>query len=60
LESQIDNFEAELEGLSVKKGKSKPPRLVCCSIGNIIYGTDDLSISESLDLCCSYLMTFDN
>jgi len=28
LESQIDNFEAELEGLSVKKGKSRPPRLV--------------------------------
>ncbi|XP_061355253.1 uncharacterized protein LOC133299787 isoform X2 [Gastrolobium bilobum] len=27
LESQIDSFEAELEGLSVKKGKSKPPRL---------------------------------
>ncbi|XP_027359293.1 CCR4-NOT transcription complex subunit 3-like isoform X5 [Abrus precatorius] len=27
LESQIENFEAELEGLSVKKGKSKPPRL---------------------------------
>ncbi|XP_024023499.1 CCR4-NOT transcription complex subunit 3 isoform X4 [Morus notabilis] len=28
LESQIDNFEAELEGLSVKKGKTRPPRLV--------------------------------
>ncbi|XP_049358753.1 general negative regulator of transcription subunit 3 isoform X3 [Solanum verrucosum] len=28
LESQIDNFEAELEGLSVKKGKQRPPRLV--------------------------------
>ncbi|KAL9323888.1 hypothetical protein ACSQ67_008745 [Phaseolus vulgaris] len=28
LESHIDNFEAELEGLSVKKGKSKPPRLI--------------------------------
>lgn len=27
LESQIDNFEAELEGLTVKKGKSRPPRL---------------------------------
>ncbi|WZZ38565.1 hypothetical protein YC2023_034824 [Brassica napus] len=27
LESQIDSFEAELEGLSVKKGKSRPPRL---------------------------------
>eukprot|EP00249_Psilotum_nudum_P021865 c28285_g1_i2 orf=637-3519(-) len=27
LESQVDTFEAELEGLSVKKGKSKPPRL---------------------------------
>ncbi|KAK2638166.1 hypothetical protein Ddye_025961 [Dipteronia dyeriana] len=27
LESQIDNFEAEIEGLSVKKGKSRPPRL---------------------------------
>ncbi|XP_061358288.1 uncharacterized protein LOC133302510 isoform X2 [Gastrolobium bilobum] len=27
LESQIDSFEAELEGLSVKKGKNKPPRL---------------------------------
>ncbi|RYR04553.1 hypothetical protein Ahy_B06g084312 isoform E [Arachis hypogaea] len=27
LESQIDNFEAELEGLSVKKGKNRPPRL---------------------------------
>lgn len=28
LESQIDNFEAELEGLTVKKGKTRPPRLV--------------------------------
>ncbi|KAG7029158.1 CCR4-NOT transcription complex subunit 3, partial [Cucurbita argyrosperma subsp. argyrosperma] len=28
LESQIDNFEAEMEGLSVKKGKSRPPRLI--------------------------------
>uniref|UniRef100_A0A9I9E0S4 General negative regulator of transcription subunit 3 n=1 Tax=Cucumis melo TaxID=3656 RepID=A0A9I9E0S4_CUCME len=28
LESQIDNFEAEIEGLSVKKGKARPPRLV--------------------------------
>ncbi|KAL2335079.1 hypothetical protein Fmac_016292 [Flemingia macrophylla] len=27
LESQIDSFEAELEGLSVKKGKNRPPRL---------------------------------
>ncbi|KAM3690500.1 hypothetical protein ACB098_09G128900 [Castanea mollissima] len=27
LESQIDSFEAELEGLSVKKGKTRPPRL---------------------------------
>ncbi|KAL4591799.1 hypothetical protein LXL04_004771 [Taraxacum kok-saghyz] len=27
LESQIDSFEAELEGLSVKKGKARPPRL---------------------------------
>ncbi|KAM7269054.1 hypothetical protein ACFE04_024551 [Oxalis oulophora] len=27
LESQIDNFEAELEGLTVKKGKTRPPRL---------------------------------
>uniref|UniRef100_A0A1D1XR52 CCR4-NOT transcription complex subunit 3 n=1 Tax=Anthurium amnicola TaxID=1678845 RepID=A0A1D1XR52_9ARAE len=27
LESQIDNFEAEIEGLSVKKGKTKPNRL---------------------------------
>ncbi|CAI8613590.1 unnamed protein product [Vicia faba] len=27
LESQIDNFEAELEGLTVKKGKNRPPRL---------------------------------
>ncbi|XP_021725144.1 general negative regulator of transcription subunit 3-like isoform X2 [Chenopodium quinoa] len=27
LESQIDNFEAEMEGLSVKKGKARPPRL---------------------------------
>ncbi|RWR82163.1 general negative regulator of transcription subunit 3-like protein isoform X3 [Cinnamomum micranthum f. kanehirae] len=27
LESQIDNFEAELEGLFVKKGKTRPPRL---------------------------------
>ncbi|XP_075510348.1 uncharacterized protein LOC142546488 isoform X3 [Primulina tabacum] len=27
LESQIDSFEAEVEGLSVKKGKSRPPRL---------------------------------
>lgn len=28
LESQIDSFEAEIEGLSVKKGKTRPPRLV--------------------------------
>ncbi|XWS58281.1 hypothetical protein CRYUN_Cryun08bG0020400 [Craigia yunnanensis] len=28
LESQIDIFEAELEGLSVKKGKTRPPRLI--------------------------------
>lgn len=28
MESQIDNFEAEVEGLSVKKGKTRPPRLV--------------------------------
>ncbi|CAJ2672142.1 unnamed protein product [Trifolium pratense] len=27
LESQIDSFEAELEGLTVKKGKNRPPRL---------------------------------
>ncbi|XP_031502877.1 general negative regulator of transcription subunit 3 isoform X2 [Nymphaea colorata] len=27
LESQIDYFEADIEGLSVKKGKSRPPRL---------------------------------
>ncbi|XVF57320.1 hypothetical protein PTKIN_Ptkin06aG0195700 [Pterospermum kingtungense] len=27
LESQIDSFEAEVEGLSVKKGKTRPPRL---------------------------------
>ncbi|XP_078177774.1 transcription regulator NOT2/NOT3/NOT5 family protein isoform X4 [Carex rostrata] len=27
LESQIDNFEAEVEGLSIKKGKARPPRL---------------------------------
>lgn len=27
LESQVDSFEAELEGLTVKKGKSRPPRL---------------------------------
>ncbi|XP_051149301.1 general negative regulator of transcription subunit 3-like isoform X2 [Andrographis paniculata] len=27
LENQIDSFEAELEGLSVKKGKTRPPRL---------------------------------
>ncbi|EEF36934.1 conserved hypothetical protein [Ricinus communis] len=28
LESQIDSFEAEMEGLSVKKGKTRPPRLM--------------------------------
>lgn len=28
LESQIDSFEAEIEGLTVKKGKTRPPRLV--------------------------------
>ncbi|KAI7755262.1 hypothetical protein M8C21_019926 [Ambrosia artemisiifolia] len=27
LESQIDSFEAEMEGLPVKKGKTRPPRL---------------------------------
>lgn len=28
MESQIDSFEAEMEGLTVKKGKTRPPRLV--------------------------------
>ncbi|KAL9258326.1 CCR4-NOT transcription complex subunit 3-like protein [Drosera capensis] len=28
LELQIDTFEAEMEGLSVKKGKTRPPRLI--------------------------------
>ncbi|KAL6540411.1 hypothetical protein OROMI_024294 [Orobanche minor] len=28
LENQIDSFEAEIEGLSVKKGKTRPPRLI--------------------------------
>lgn len=28
LETQVDTFEAELEGLTVKKGKTRPPRLV--------------------------------
>lgn len=28
LENQIDNFEAEVEGLLFKKGKQRPPRLV--------------------------------
>ncbi|KAL9258544.1 CCR4-NOT transcription complex subunit 3-like protein [Drosera capensis] len=28
LELQIDTFEAEMEGLSVKKGKARPPRLI--------------------------------
>ncbi|KAG8390764.1 hypothetical protein BUALT_Bualt01G0117400 [Buddleja alternifolia] len=27
LENQIDSFEAEIEGISVKKGKTRPPRL---------------------------------
>ncbi|KAL8217097.1 hypothetical protein R6Q57_023934 [Mikania cordata] len=27
LESQVDGFEAEMEGLSIKKGKTRPPRL---------------------------------
>ncbi|KAF9595223.1 hypothetical protein IFM89_038047 [Coptis chinensis] len=27
LESEVDSFEAEIEGLSVKKGKTRPPRL---------------------------------
>ncbi|KAH8963056.1 hypothetical protein BDL97_05G132500 [Sphagnum fallax] len=27
LDSQIDSFEAEMEGLQVKKGKARPPRL---------------------------------
>nr|GLL24447.1 general negative regulator of transcription subunit 3-like isoform X1 [Ipomoea trifida] len=27
LENQIDSFEAELEGLTVKKGRTRPPRL---------------------------------
>ncbi|KAL3497833.1 hypothetical protein ACH5RR_040565 [Cinchona calisaya] len=27
LENQIDSFEAEIDGLSVKKGKTRPPRL---------------------------------
>ena len=29
MENQIDNFEAEAEGFSGKKGKTKNPRLVC-------------------------------
>ena len=28
MESQIDTFESEMEGLQVKKGKQRPPRLV--------------------------------
>lgn len=28
LNTQIDMFEAEMEGLTVKKGKQRPPRLV--------------------------------
>ncbi|KAK2982030.1 hypothetical protein RJ640_029258 [Escallonia rubra] len=28
MDSQIDSFEAEMEGLSVKKGKTRPPRLI--------------------------------
>lgn len=28
LESQVDSFEAEMEGLPVKKGKSRPPQLI--------------------------------
>ncbi|CAM8910569.1 unnamed protein product [Rhodiola kirilowii] len=28
LETQIDSFEAEIEGLTVKKGKTRPPRLI--------------------------------
>lgn len=40
LENQIDNFEAELEGLSVKKGKQRPPRLVRgCKIVYIVHLT---------------------
>jgi CCR4-NOT transcription complex subunit 3 len=27
LNTQIDMFEAEMEGLAVKKGKTRPPRL---------------------------------
>jgi outer membrane murein-binding lipoprotein Lpp len=31
LESQIDSFEAEVEGLQLKKGKARSPHLVLCS-----------------------------
>ncbi len=31
MESQIDSCEAEMEGLQVKKGKARPPRLVTFS-----------------------------
>ena len=36
LESQVDTFEAEIEGLTVKKGKTRPPRLVGDKITHLI------------------------
>nr|GMD22425.1 general negative regulator of transcription subunit 3 isoform X2 [Ipomoea batatas] len=49
LESQIDSFEAELERLTIKKGKSKPPRLVSLSkdlCHLVVMCSGDLSIAS--------------
>nr|GMD29143.1 general negative regulator of transcription subunit 3 isoform X3 [Ipomoea batatas] len=49
LENQIDSFEAELERLTIKKGKSKPPRLVSLSkdlCHLVVMCSGDLSIAS--------------
>ncbi|XP_073117074.1 uncharacterized protein [Elaeis guineensis] len=45
LESQIDNFEAEVEGLSVKKGKTRPPRL---GVGSVSAANAVLGLKNSV------------
>lgn len=54
LESQIDSFEAEMEGLQVKKGKTRPPRLVCSPspVSRLgIWWPSDFSGSVATDGC---------
>ncbi|CAF2136513.1 unnamed protein product [Brassica napus] len=46
LESQIDSFEAELEGVSVKKEKTRPPRLFMLALFGISLPTHHQSTSQ--------------